>query len=125
MLEWKSRLDIVQYIARGCPPLNIDALTSFTPKQGPARSAKSPKDLLPLFHEILDDGHTIKVVRALLLAQALSQKYAGRPWIRIADDETWLKTHQVLLESTQGPQEPALWVRSAGFDDAWKDVPKA
>ncbi|PNP55101.1 hypothetical protein THARTR1_04790 [Trichoderma harzianum] len=124
MLAWKIRLDIVQYIARGCPPLRLDALKSFTPKDSTVASVTKPEDLLARFHEILDDGHTIKVVRAFFIAQKLSQKFAGRPWIRIADDETWLKMHQVLLQSTEGPQEPAMWVRSAGFDDAWQNVPK-
>ncbi|KAL7949130.1 hypothetical protein V8C42DRAFT_313399 [Trichoderma barbatum] len=125
ILEWKIRLDLVQYIARGCPPLRLDALKSFNPKHSSGPPATKPEDLLPRFHGILDDGHTIKVVRAFFIAQELSRKYAGRPWIRIADDETWLKMHQVLLESTEGPQEPSLWVRSAGFDDAWQNVPKA
>ncbi|KAM0457835.1 hypothetical protein ACHAPV_006380 [Trichoderma viride] len=124
ILEWKIRLDLIQYIARGCPPLRLDAIKSFSPKQQASGSATKPTDLVPRFHEIIDDGHTIKVVRALLLAQELSQKYAGRPWIRIADDETWLKVHQILLQGTEGPQEPALWVRSAGFEEAWKNVPK-
>ncbi|KAL7931253.1 hypothetical protein V8C35DRAFT_310812 [Trichoderma chlorosporum] len=125
MLEWKIRLDLVQYIARGCPPLRLDELKSFTPKDNSGISAKKPEDLLPRFHGILDDGHTIKVVRALFLARELSEKFAGAPWVRIADDQTWLKAHQVLLESTEGPQEPSLWVRSAGFEDAWQNVPKA
>ncbi|KAH0522217.1 hypothetical protein TsFJ059_006102 [Trichoderma semiorbis] len=124
ILEWKIRLDIVQYIARGCPPLRLDALKSFTPKDSAVAAVTKPEDLLSRFHEILDDGHTIKVVRAFFIAQKLSQKFADRPWIRIKDDETWLKMHQVLLQSTEGPQEPSLWVRSAGFDDAWQNVPK-
>ncbi|UKZ70101.1 uncharacterized protein TrAtP1_011101 [Trichoderma atroviride] len=124
ILEWKIRLDLIQYIARGCPPLRLDAIKSFSPKRQASSSATKPADLVPRFHEIIDDGHTIKVVRALLLAQELSQKYAGRPWIRIADDETWFKVHQILLQGTEGPQEPALWVRSAGFEEAWKNVPK-
>ncbi|UKZ83563.1 hypothetical protein TrVFT333_011372 [Trichoderma virens FT-333] len=125
MLEWKIRLDLVQYIARGCPPLRLDALKSFTPQNDSETPVTKPEDLLPRFHDILDDGHTIKVVRALFIARELSRKFADRPWIRIADDETWLKMHQVLLQSTEGPQEPAMWVRSAGFDDAWQNVPKA
>ncbi|KAL7913652.1 hypothetical protein GGI35DRAFT_438183 [Trichoderma velutinum] len=124
ILEWKIRLDIVQYIARGCPPLRLDTLKSFTPKDSTIASVTKPEELLSRFHEILDDGHTIKVVRSLFIAQKLSRKFADRPWIRISDDETWLKAHQVLLQSTEGPQEPSLWVRSAGFDDAWQNVPK-
>ncbi|KAH6611050.1 hypothetical protein Trco_001070 [Trichoderma cornu-damae] len=125
MLEWKIRLDLVQYIARGCPPLRIGDLESFAPKSGSGSCVTNPEHLLPRFHGIVDDGHTIKVVRALIVAQKLSRMFAGEPWIRIADDETWLKAHLVLLEGTEGSQEPALWVRSAGFDDAWKHVPKA
>ncbi|KAL6881583.1 hypothetical protein J3F83DRAFT_722814 [Trichoderma novae-zelandiae] len=124
-LEWKIRLDIVQYVARGCPPLRLEALRSFTPRDASVSSVTKPEDLLPRFHGIMDDGHTIKVVRALLLARELSRRFADRPWIRIADDGTWLNAHRFLLESREGKYGASMWVRSAGFDEAWEDVPKA
>ncbi|KAM4056057.1 oxidoreductase AflY [Hirsutella rhossiliensis] len=121
LLEWKLRMDVLQYLARGCPPLRREALQ--TP--GPDSHDKAGgSHLVPRFHRVVDDGHTIKVVRALLLAQRESQAWPGRPWIRIADDDAWRRVMHLLLASVEG--KPAqLWVRSAGFDEAWKDIPKA
>lgn len=126
-LEWKIRLDIVQYVARGCPPLRLDLVKSFIPKDASSSGSSSvtkPEDLLPRFHGIVDDGHTIKVVRAFFIARELSAKFHDRPWIRFADEETWLNVHRLLLESREGRFGASMWVRSAGFDEAWEDVPK-
>lgn len=35
MLEWKIRMDLIQYAGRGCPPLSLDNITSYTPKAKP------------------------------------------------------------------------------------------
>lgn len=121
LLEYKIRMDIVQYAARGCPLLDTDAIRNYSPQDKTLVSR--PEDLLPRFYAIPDDGHTIKVVRGLLLAQELSKKYADKPWIRIADDETWLKMHYLLLDSVEN--QDSRWVRSAGFAEAWEDIPTA
>lgn len=72
------------------------------------------------FINMPDDGHVVKTARALGLAQRLSQEYLDRPWIRIRDDKTWLNTQYLLLDSTwEHPEFP--WVRTAGWDEAWKD----
>ena len=117
------RMDIVQYVARGVPPLRADLMSAFKPREETLVS--KPEELLPRFHAIRDDGHTVKVARAMLLAQRLSQKYADRPWIRIKDDDMWLKIHYCLLEGTESTGEEGRWVRTAGFEEAWKSVPKA
>lgn len=122
LLEWKLRLDCVEYLARGSPPLRLaDALETFVP--GDARPVAQARDLLPRFHGAVDDGHAIKTVRALLLAQDVSREWAGRPWIRIEGDEAWLKVMYMLLRGVEGDEYE--WVRSAGFKEAWEGVPKA
>jgi hypothetical protein len=121
LLEYKIRIDIIQYVGRGCPPLDTEAIRAYKPKD--QHLVSRPEDLLPRFYNIDDDGHTIKVVRGFLLAQQISREYAGRPWIRVVDDDMWLKMHYLLLDSVEG--QNALWVRSAGFEEAWKDIPKA
>ena len=63
------------------------------------------------------------MARALLIAQEESKKYAGREWVRIKSEGEWLNAHYVLLDSTEGAE--AKWVRSAGFDEAWENIPKA
>ena len=125
------RVDAVQYVARGCPPLNFDDVKSYKPRdvrESKAELVSKPEDLVPRFHPTPDDGHTIKVVRALLLAQKLTEKYANaaKPpaWIRIADNDTWLRIHYALLDSVEGTGQEGRYVRSAGFEEAWVDVPK-
>ena len=120
LLEWKIRIDIIQYVARGCPPLQPDAIRNYTPKEKDLVS--KPEDLLPRFHRIAEDGHNIKLVRALLIAQQISQKYVDRPWIRM-DDDMWLRAHYVLLDGNE--HIDPKWVRSAGFEEAWEEIPKA
>ena len=121
VLEWKIRLDLVQYIARGSPPLRPEEIQKYTPKEKDL--AKKPEDLLPRFHALPDDGHTVKLVRALLIAQNLSKKYVDRPWIRIKDDDMWLKMHYLILDGNE--KIDPKWVRSAGFEEAWEGMPVA
>lgn len=43
MLEYKIRMDLVQYAARGCPALSVDEIKSYRPKdkdQGKALVSK-------------------------------------------------------------------------------------
>ncbi|KAF6808362.1 HypA protein [Colletotrichum sojae] len=122
MLEHKIRLDLVQYAARGSPELRIDAVRSYRPKDQDQKKplVSKPTDLLSRFHNIPDDGHTIKVVRALGICQELSDKYAGRPWVKIKDED-WLKLHYSVLDGTEHVEEK--WVRTTGLDEAWKTIP--
>ncbi|KAM3557715.1 hypothetical protein MY1884_004373 [Beauveria asiatica] len=108
LLKWKLRTGVLTLLSRGSPRLNVHALRRYVPndiRTSRARAmAASPEELLPRLHAVADDGHVIKVVRAFLLAQRASKPYldrAQRPaWTRLADDETWLKAHYALLEST-------------------------
>ncbi|TDZ74254.1 Oxidoreductase ptaJ [Colletotrichum trifolii] len=123
MLEYKIRMDLVQYAARGSPSVDIDAVKAYRPKdldKGNQLVAK-PTDLLPRFHDIIDDGHTIKVVRALGICQELSAKYGDKPWNKFKSDEDWVKLNYLLLDGTENVE--TRWVRSAGLDEAWNDIP--
>ncbi|KAK2023934.1 hypothetical protein LX32DRAFT_627118 [Colletotrichum zoysiae] len=119
ILEWKGRFDILQYVARWCPPLQIESVADYKPHD--TFLGSSTEELLPRFHGKPDDGHVVKVARALVIAQRNSQKYRHRPWIRIKDDATWLKALYVLLDSTIMVHSGFPWVRSAGWDEAWED----
>ncbi|KAJ0388076.1 hypothetical protein COL922a_001059 [Colletotrichum nupharicola] len=123
MLEHKIRMDLVQYAARGSPQIRVDAISSYRPKDKDQNKqlVSKPTDLLPRFHHQSDDGHTIKVVRALGICQELSQKYSNKPWVRIKNDDEWLKLHYSVLDGTE--HSGTKWVRSTGLDEAWKDVP--
>ncbi|OLN81370.1 Oxidoreductase AflY 3 [Colletotrichum chlorophyti] len=123
MLEYKIRMDLVQYAARGSPQIRLDEIRSYRPKdkdQGKQLVSK-PTDLLPRFHNIVDDGHTIKVVRALGICHDLSGKYGDKPWIKFKGDDDWVNLTYILLDGTEHAE--TRWVRSAGLEEAWKDVP--
>ncbi|KAF7559043.1 hypothetical protein G7046_g5112 [Stylonectria norvegica] len=128
LLEWKIRMDITQYIARGCPPLQPDEIRKYVPKNNyipeGKREISTPEELFPRYHRIPgDDGHIVKLARALVLAQHVSRKYADRPWIRIVDEDMWLRIHFILLDGTE--HLDPKWVRSAGFEEAWDEQQKA
>ncbi|QUC18887.1 uncharacterized protein UV8b_03128 [Ustilaginoidea virens] len=122
MLEHKMRFDLMQYIARGSPPLGVQPIRDFRVSRDDASAAARPQDLLPRYHAVPDDGHLVKVARALLLAEQESGKWKGRPWIRLQDGRDWLNVHHMLLRGVEG--QKTLWVMGAGFQEAWKDVPE-
>lgn len=119
LLTWKIRMDIIGYLARGCPPLRRRT-DSLPPPEGIKRAG----DLLPRFRDIVDDGHVIKVVRSLLLAEEVSGRWVGREWLRLRDERDWLWAMNLLLRGSEGEKLARIWVRSAGFPEAWKDMPK-
>ncbi|KAI1768696.1 hypothetical protein GGR53DRAFT_476623 [Hypoxylon sp. FL1150] len=117
LLEWKIRMDLVEYAARACPPLSIDNIFSYVPKDkklGPAN------EQLPRLFVLEDDGHAIKLFRAVGLGQRVCEKYEDRDWTQIKGD-LWTRLNHLVVDSVEsdGPR----WVRGAGNSSAWKDVP--
>lgn len=136
LLEWKLRAGILTFLSRGSPRFDLEALRSYVPsdiRHGKTdRLVGTPEELLPRLQAVGDDGHVIKVARAMLLAQRATKKYLDQPsrpsWVRIDSDDTWLRAHYALLDAVEGAdaasgKEPR-WVRSAGFDSAWENIPK-
>ncbi|KAM0335827.1 hypothetical protein ACHAQA_000877 [Verticillium albo-atrum] len=126
MLEYKIRMDLVQYAARGTPEIRFAETAGYKPRdvERGRELVKAPADLLPRFHAIDDDGHTVKVARALAICRDVCAPYADKPWRKIKSDDVWLKMHYTLLDGTEnGDAEGGRWVRSAGFDEMWKDIP--
>ncbi|KAF5018715.1 hypothetical protein F66182_9299 [Fusarium sp. NRRL 66182] len=125
-LETKIRMDLVQYMARGAPKLHGDLLRNYTPKDGNDLVTK-PEDLFPRIHNIVDDGHTVKLARALMLAQRVLKPYEDRGWIKIKGDDEWLRAVYVLADANEeaDAQGETMWIRSAGFEEAWEEIPKA
>ncbi|KAF4120221.1 hypothetical protein GMORB2_3348 [Geosmithia morbida] len=133
LLEWKMRLDLLQYVAGGLPSLDHEAiLDTYTPQDERDRAAllaaggdghaQSPRDLLPRVHAIPDDGHIIKLSRALILIQERTAEFSDREWVRIRRDDQWLRIHYMLLRGVE--RESGHWVMSPGFKQSWRGVPK-
>lgn len=132
-------MDLVQYVARSVPELRFDSVKDYKPedaREGKRLVAKaqgkpsiqswitmltSYEDLLPAFHDLEDDGHTIKLVRALSIYEELSKKYDDKPWRKIRGDDVWLNLHYMVLDGARiSGADEGRWVRGAGLDEAWK-----
>ncbi|KAI2608531.1 uncharacterized protein GGS25DRAFT_490718 [Hypoxylon fragiforme] len=118
LLEWKIRMDLVQYAARACPPLSLDNIASYIPKD---EKSDSEDVQLHRMHILEDDGHAIKLFRAVRLGQKLSKDYENRDWIKIKGD-LWTKVSHLVIDSVESRGEPR-WVRGAGDPAAWQDIP--
>ncbi|KAK3328495.1 hypothetical protein B0T19DRAFT_442386 [Cercophora scortea] len=126
LLEWKIRLDLREYAVRGAPPLALDKITAYKPKRADATGQPSKTTLLDIIsrlHTLDEDGHAIKLARAAAICHELSRKYEDRDWMMVRGDDMWVKVHHLIVDSAEAPGPE--WVRGAGFDEAWKDVPDA
>ncbi|KAK1778377.1 hypothetical protein QBC45DRAFT_414289 [Copromyces sp. CBS 386.78] len=110
LLEWKIRMDLVQYAARGAPELSLDAITSYQPKE--KKASGTPEEIISNLHFFEDDGHAIKLARAARICQLYYQT---------RDDDYWNKIYHLIVDSVLAPGPH--WVRSCGFDEAWEDIP--
>lgn len=111
LLEWKIRMDLVQYAARGAPKLELDAITSYQLRE--KKACGSPEEIIANnLHFFDDDGHSIKLARAARVCQLYYQT---------RDDEFWNKIYHLIVDSVLAPGPN--WVRSCGFDEAWEEVP--
>ncbi|KAI1849401.1 hypothetical protein JX266_004896 [Neoarthrinium moseri] len=116
MLEWKIRLDLIQYSARGSPKLSVDKIKNYVPKD---RKPGPAVELLPRMHQFVDDGHAIKLFRAIGVGKEACNPYADKEWMPIKGD-LWNQVAHMVADSVEAPGP--TWVRNAGFDEAWKEV---
>ncbi|KAK9414393.1 hypothetical protein SUNI508_11235 [Seiridium unicorne] len=116
MLEWKIRMDLIQYSARGSPSLDVQKIKDYKPKTGDPGPAA---ELLPRMHALAEDGHAIKLFRAVGVGKEVSKPYEDRDWLVIKGD-LWNNISHMIADSVEAPGP--TWVRNAGFDEAWKEV---
>lgn len=125
LLEHKIRMDLLGYAARGSPTLHGDLLRGYAPGGGGKLAGDDMESVLPRIHGIVDDGHTVKLARALILAKRTTGPFEDREWVRIRGDE-WLRAIHLLLDANgSAGGGGTMWVRGAGFDQAWDEIPKA
>ncbi|RYP59711.1 hypothetical protein DL770_010150 [Monosporascus sp. CRB-9-2] len=121
ILEWKIRLDLAQYAARACPELSLDRIASYEPKdKGPGPAVER---LLPRMYAFEDDGHAIKLFRAVDIGRRAISRYENndnnnKHWVLIRGPELWDKIMHLVVDSVEAPGP--TWVRGAGDAEAWK-----
>ncbi|KAH8846713.1 hypothetical protein MCOR27_004244 [Pyricularia oryzae] len=133
LLEWKIRIDLVQYAARAVPPLSLERIAAYQPKPkddrfntaAAAGSSSNVGDLVSRLHDLDDDGHAIKLVRAAAICQQVSEPLEDKLGDRLPlrGKEIWNKVHHLIVDAAEGPGP--RWVRTTGLESAWKDVPDA
>ncbi|KAJ5665229.1 uncharacterized protein N7477_007677 [Penicillium maclennaniae] len=115
LLEWKGRLDLLLYVSRASPNLLPDEVIRYPMKN----------DWPALFAHCVthpgDDGHLVKMVRALANGEKVCRPYESQgPQVMPISGDMWLRIGNMAIDSTV---EDPMWVRSTGFDEAWEHLP--
>ncbi|KAI6838676.1 hypothetical protein KC340_g3891 [Hortaea werneckii] len=115
LLEWKVWNDLAMYASRKCPDIRLDLVRNHQPTQPSAWDSIEDRACA-----LEDDGHTSKLIRALAHGQNVCRKYEAREEFRVKHDD-WLQMAHSVIDSVDVGD--SRWVRSAGFDEAWENVP--
>jgi Questin oxidase-like len=99
LLEWKGRNDLVMYASRRSPPLLLEEVTGYVPKE-PEASSSEFKDVVKRLFDFEDDGHAIKLLRAVAYGEAVSGKYGSEDWCKIKEF-MWLKVQNMVVDSVE------------------------
>ncbi|EGP85601.1 uncharacterized protein MYCGRDRAFT_44609 [Zymoseptoria tritici IPO323] len=115
LLEWKIRLDLAMYASRRSPEVRLDLIRDYKPcKPSGWDEIQARVCALP------DDGHASKLVRAIAHGEQICEPYEESDAFRVRGSD-WLQLGHMIIDSVEAPGE--TWVRSTGFDEAWKHVP--
>ncbi|PYI22895.1 hypothetical protein BO99DRAFT_399627 [Aspergillus violaceofuscus CBS 115571] len=114
LLEWKGRLDLLLYVSRGTPALSLEAIRTYPVahrwEEIFAFCSRHPQD----------DGHLAKLVRAVAHGERACRPFEGeRPWP--IEGDMWLRIANMAMDSTSDHDHHPMWVRSTGFDQAWRE----
>lgn len=116
LLEWKVRNDLTMYASRASPRLLLDEITRYRSSQN-----SSWDHVFERVKAFSDDGHASKMVRALAHGEQACKPYEDREGF-VIKGEMWRTLGNMVVDSVEAGQP--TWVRSCGFEEAWKSVPK-
>jgi len=123
LLEWKIRGDLALYVSRNTPSLDIAEITNYSPKEQSSGDNPWPR-IIERVVNYEDDGHASKLVRALAHSKDICPKYEGDPSLEFQiKGDLWDKAGHMAIDSVEIQKGPT-WVRGAGFEEAWKEVPE-
>lgn len=115
LLKLKGYLDLAMYASRRSPALLPAEAADYVPaRQG---SDAEWKGLFQRLFALADDGHAVKLGRAVANAELVARKYEGEEWARI-QAATWEKIGNMVVDSVEDSGDN--WARSVGFAEAWK-----
>ncbi|GIZ49398.1 hypothetical protein CKM354_001242800 [Cercospora kikuchii] len=116
LLEWKIRLDLIMYASRKSPEIRLNEIREYTP-----RKSSDWDEVFARACKFDDDGHASKLVRAVANAEKVSKPFEGKKGFMLEGDD-WLKIAHMVIDSVEIQGD--TWIRSAGFDEAWEQVPE-
>ncbi|KAJ4293366.1 hypothetical protein N0V90_008648 [Kalmusia sp. IMI 367209] len=116
LLEWKVRNDLAMYASRSSPRLLLDEITQYESSRN-----SSWDEVFLRVNAYEDDGHASKMVRALAHGEQACRGWEEKDGFVIKGD-MWRMLGNMVVDSVEaaGP----TWVRSCGFEEAWRDIPK-
>ena len=97
LLEYKGRLDLLQYASRGCPKLLFSEIENYTPKK---KEASDWPSIFERVNLIDDDGHAAKLVRAFAHGQCISGPWEDSEKFRVKD-KLWLQLGNMGMMTTR------------------------
>jgi hypothetical protein len=116
MLKFKAYIDLAMYASRRSPPLLLEEIATYTPRKLEKGDAEWPGLFQRLF-EYEDDGHAVKLARAVRNGELVSKSYEGKvEWDRVKGF-MWEKVGNMVVDSVEDTGH--TWARSVGFDEAW------
>ncbi|KAF2793674.1 hypothetical protein K505DRAFT_325335 [Melanomma pulvis-pyrius CBS 109.77] len=117
LLEWKVRFDLAMYASRACPRLDLSSATDYASRQ----QAASWADVFARVCALSDDGHAAKLVRVLAHGEGACAGFEDAGGF-VVKGGVWRVLGNMAVDSVEaaGPK----WVRSAGFEEVWRDVPE-
>jgi Questin oxidase-like len=135
LVAYSGRLLAAVYPVVGIPKLHLNEITDYVPKHP---DDGSWNQLVKRALEVPDDGHTSKVIRALMHGQKVCQPFEdkdsfmvrGDMWQKIAHmckslPKMYLRTltsFPIGLDSVEDAE--IRWVRMCGFKEAWEAFPE-
>lgn len=121
LVEWKGRLDLAWYVVSGSAELYEDAVTGY---HDDFSAEMGWKELYAVVNKEHDDGHVVKMIRALKNGQEASRSFeGGYPDAFPVKGNMWLKIARMALDTTKDWPTDQKFVNFTGFDMGWKIRP--
>ena len=117
LLQFKGYMDLIMYVAGGCPLLLPEELSNYVPVKQ-ATGETGWKDIFTRLFQFPDDGHAVKLARALANAEQISKAYEAEEWAMLKGP-LWEKIGNMAVDSVEDAGRN--WLRGAGFEEAWAE----
>lgn len=119
LLKFKAYIDLAMYASRRSPPLLLSEIGTYIPKKLEKGEVEWPGLFERLF-EFQDDGHAVKLGRAVRNGELVSEGGDGdkeeREGFKVRG-LMWEKIGNMVVDSVEDTGK--TWARSVGFEEAW------